>query len=447
MANTDSLNRTLFIGDNLPILRGIDSESIDLIATDPPFNKGVKAFEGVVTAGTDKQGKEVSYKDVWTWGDVQADWTESIRQDHPNLYAVIQGANAGGGEDMGAFLCWLAVRVLAMHRILKPTGSIYLHIDHTAHAYAKAMMDAIFGRGNFQNEIVWYYGGGGASKQRFGRKHDTILFYSKSNKWTFNLDDVRVPHKWVDGQLRADGSNRSEKGKIPDDVIELHGVMPWAGERTGYPTQKPLALYQRIIKASSNEGDLVLDPFAGCATTCVAAEGLDRKWIGIDLNKEAKQVMFDRLQREVQKSMAWGKEVKTPLCPPYTTGRNVPKRTDDGEAAAPELVLVSPKPKGPRMTVRELRERLSIEDGAMCLGCGYIPPKNILEYLEVDHRMPKSKGGKDDLRNRVLLCSPCNGTKGNKLTLAELRLKRIQEGRMLNPAWTMKWYEDTGKFG
>ena len=112
MPNTDSLNRTLFIGDNLPILRGIDSESIDLIATDPPFNKGVKAFEGIVTAGTDKKGEKVSYKDVWTWGDVQEEWTESIRQDHPNLYAVIQGANAGGGKTWErssagwGFGCW-----------------------------------------------------------------------------------------------------------------------------------------------------------------------------------------------------------------------------------------------------------------------------------------------------------------------------------------------------
>ena len=97
MPNTDNLNRTLFIADNLPILRGIDSESVDLIATDPPFNKGVKAFEGIVTAGYDKKGRKVSYSDVWTWNDVQQEWVESIRLDHPNLHAVIQGANAGGG--------------------------------------------------------------------------------------------------------------------------------------------------------------------------------------------------------------------------------------------------------------------------------------------------------------------------------------------------------------
>ena len=153
--NTDTLNRTLFIADNLPVLRGIDSESVDLIATDPPFNKGVKAFEGIVTAGYDKEGQKVSYKDIWTWRDVQQEWVDQITEDHPALKEVIEAANTAGGEDMGAFLCWLAVRVLEMHRVLKPTGSMYLHIDHTAQAYVKAMLDAVFGRGNFRREIVW----------------------------------------------------------------------------------------------------------------------------------------------------------------------------------------------------------------------------------------------------------------------------------------------------
>ena len=208
-------------------------------------------------------------------------------------------------------------------------------------------------------------------------------------------------------------------------------------ERTGYPTQKPLALYERIIKASSNEGDIVLDPFAGCATTCVAAERLGRGWIGIDINRPAKKVIGERLKSEVKQSMAWGKLVKTPSKPP--------KRTDDGEEAAPELVLVSPRPKAPKLTARELRGRLTVADGLKCQGCGWVPHHE--EYLEVDHRVPKSVGGKDDMRNRVLLCSPCNGTKGNRLTLAELRLKRIAEDRMQDKSWTHGWYERVGKHG
>ena len=426
MAALNVANRTLFIGDNLPVLRGINSESIDLIATDPPFNKGVKAFEGIT-----KAGDNVSYKDVWTWGDVQAEWTNEISGNHPALYSVIQAANASAGDDMGAFLCWLAVRVLECHRILKPTGSMYLHIDHTAHAYAKAMMDAIFGRKNFQNEIVWYYGGGGASKRRFGRKHDSILFYSKSNDWIFNLDEIRVPHKWVDGQLRADGSERSEKGKIPDDVVELHGVMPWAGERTGYPTQKPLALYERIIKASSKEENVVLDPFAGCATTCVAAERLGRHWIGIDINEEAKGVIRDRLQTEITGSMAWNTLLKTPKKPP--------KRNDGGAPAAPELRIVSRTRNARRWPVKEVRETLVGEDGLRCQGCGWEPPYS--DYLQIDHKKPRSLGGADERDNYTLLCDPCNRLKSNKLTLTELRDARVKEGRV-DAKW---WAEERWK--
>ena len=327
---------------------------------------------------------------------------------------------------MGAFLCWLGVRVLEMHRVLKPTGSLYLHCDHTAAAYLKTMLDAVFGARNFQNEVVWHYGGGGASKKRFGRKHDTILFYTKSTtSWTFNVDAVRVPHKWVDGQLRADGSERSDKGKIPDDVIVMHSVMPWAGERTGYPTQKPLALYERIIKASSNPGDTVLDPFAGCATTCVAAERLGRQWVGIDLNEPARDIIRDRLQREVSESMAWDTIVQTPTVPPT--------RTDGGEAVVPELVVVSRKRNARRLPVREIRDQLVISDGQRCQGCGWEPAYP--DYLQVDHKKPRSLGGRDDMDNLTLLCDPCNRFKSNKLTLTELRQARVDEGRVDADWW------------
>ena len=445
MTNAAALSRTLFISDNLPVLRGIDSESVDLIATDPPFNKGVKAFEGIVAAG----------------------------------------------EDMGAFLCWLGVRVLEMHRILKPTGSLYLHIDHTAHAYAKTMLDAVFGRHNFRNAINWVYGQGArgakAVARQFARNHDIILFYSKSARYSFNRVDVfdshlldRLPsHIKVDGtgafktsprgdytdtsiaRLEAEGRiYRTASGAIrikyplPIEkgyVLEARAVgSSWSdipdmmhvsmNERTGYPTQKPLALYERIIKASSNEGGLVLDPFAGCATTCVAAERLGREWIAIDINEEAERVTKDRLQKEARLpfgTRSWNRAVKTRTTPP--------RRTDGGTKAAPELTLVSPQPKAPRLTVRELRARLMLVDGMKCQGCGWVPHHE--DYLEVDHRVPKSREGRDDIRNRVLLCAPCNGAKGNKLTLAELRERRIREGRMVDATWDSAWYARTGRFG
>ena len=464
--NAAALNRTLFIADNLPILRGIDSESVDLIATDPPFNKGVKAFEGIVTAGTDKEGKKVSYKDVWTWGDVQNEWTQTIKDDHQKLHAVIQAANAAAGEDMGAFLCWLGVRVLEMHRILKPTGTLYLHLDHTAGAWGKAMLDAIFFRRNFLGEIVWNKQNGVKGRSAWGNENDSILCYAKRiGVHTFNSKDpaMRKPFAKTSRamhftQVDSTGRHYRERvvngksyiyyedegrfiGNLWNDIPSMRANTPLLKEGTRYPTQKPLALYERIVKASSNEDDMVLDPFAGCATTCIAAELLGRKWIAIDINKEAREVVLQRLAKEArlpQGSQSWDRSIAVETEPPM--------RTDDGAEAAPELVLVSPTPKGPRMTLRELRQRLSDEEGPYCQGCGWRPPNDLLEYLDVDHRQPKSREGKDSIRNRVLLCSPCNGVKSNKLTLAELRLKRIQEGRALNETWTLGWYNSQGRF-
>ena len=190
-----SLNRTLYIADNLPVLRGIDSESIDLIATDPPFNKGVKAFEGITAAG-----ENVSYSDVWTWGDVQVEWTNSILGNHPALYSVIQAANAGGGDDMGAFLCWLGVRVLEMHRILKPTGSLWMHCDSTAAHYLKAMLDAVFGRRNFRNEVAWLrrQESHNLGRKQMTRAHDTIFWYGKSPDAGYNIQFTPYSAEYVE---------------------------------------------------------------------------------------------------------------------------------------------------------------------------------------------------------------------------------------------------------
>ena len=434
--NSAALNRTLFLEDNLPVLWGLDSDSIDLIATDPPFNKGVPAFKG-----TTKAGQNVKFKDVWNWDeDVHVNWINDLRQRHPSLFNMIHYANAAAGDDMGAFLCWMAVRVLEMHRVLKPTGSIYLHCDPTASHYLKAMMDAIFGRKNFRNEIVWHYSNLSATKRYFPRKHDIIFFYVKSNaNWTFNADSVRIPYsesslnrvqyKGSGFASKAKGSWLQKKGKIPDSVWDIPLLK--GKERTGYPTQKPLALYKRMIAASSNPGDMVLDPFAGCATTCVAAEQLGRQWIGIDIQENAGCVILDRLEREVSASMAWNDIVRTPT--------TAPERTDDGEPAAPELFLESPKPKEKRISVPEAREALAKRDGLRCRGCGYVPP--YLDFMHVDHKKPRKLKGKESLSNFALLCEPCNRKKSYKLTLTELQAARVEDGRM-----DMDWWESEGKW-
>ncbi len=189
-----------------------------------------------------------------------------------------------------------------MRRVLAGTGSIYLHCDPTASHYLKLVMDAIFGKASFQNEFIWYYSGGGASKKRWARKHDVLLFYSKKPKgYVFNVDEVRVEHKWDSGQKRADGSERDyDKGKLPDDVFVHHSLLPWAKEHLGYPTQKPLALLERVIAASSPPDGLVLDPFCGCGTAVHAAERLGRRWAGIDISAFSIGLVRERILRNFE---------------------------------------------------------------------------------------------------------------------------------------------------
>lgn len=183
MAAQNFSNRTLYHCDNLPVLRGMNSETVDLIATDPPFNKS-KDFH----ATPDSLAKGARFSDRWKWErDVHPDWIEQIADDWPAVHAVIEAAKVTYGEDMAAFLCFLGVRLVEMQRVLKPTGSLYLHIDHTAHAYVKALLDAIFGKGNFRNEIVWAYSGWNKRlKAYLERRHDTVLFYTKSKSSSFH---------------------------------------------------------------------------------------------------------------------------------------------------------------------------------------------------------------------------------------------------------------------
>jgi DNA modification methylase len=204
-------------------------------------------------------------------------------------------------------------KIRECYRVLKNSGSMYLHCDWHANAHLRILMDNIFGEENFKNEIIWFYKGGGSSKKYFSRKHDTIFWYSKSNSWTFNLDDVRVSysdeilsrpkssyrHHHYKGSPKAvvNGWDLNPKGKRPDDVWDLAIINPCARERLGYPTQKPEALLERIINASSNEGEIVLDPMCGCGTCIAKAFKLKRKWIGIDVSPTACKLMVSRMRK------------------------------------------------------------------------------------------------------------------------------------------------------
>ncbi len=440
MAAPNFANRTLFHSDNLPILQGMDSETVDLIATDPPFNKG-RDFH----ATPDSLARGARFQDRWSWDrDVHEAWTDAIQDDFPAVWSVIQFARDAYGDDMGAFLCFMGVRLMEMHRILKPTGSLYLHCDPTASHYLKALMDAIFGRRQFRNEIVWAYTGPGSPNMRqFNRKHDIILWYAKGREWTFNRDEVRVPHKNLNtnrkGRVIADPMTPEVRdeylkiGKVPETWwSEFTPVGRIASERVGYPTQKPLALYERIIKASSNPGDIVLDPFSGCATTPIAAERLERQWVAIDLWEEAYNMVLQRL-RSVGLALPTG-VLSDPENPSLLTDRDVhletdpPVRSDDGDAAAPNLRL---RPQRPVFAWQKLsRNQMAGILGEaqaspnpserrliVCAGCGRMME---MPFMELDHIQPKSDRGGNSIDNRILLCGPCNREKGATRTLRGL---------------------------
>ena len=378
MAAPNWQNRTLFHGDNLKFLRAMNSGSVDLIATDPPFNKG-RDFH----ATPDSLARGASFQDRWSWErDVHQEWVDQITDDFPHVMNVIRGSRSSYGDDMGAFLCFMAVRLLEMHRILKPTGSIYLHCDPTASHYLKELMDAVFGRRTFRNEIVWCYRGAAYPKMDFGRRHDLLLRYSKTKTYRFNVDAVREEYAPATkerfshhiGNKRKTGDyglqTLNPKGKHPDDWWQIQPIAPSAKERVGFPTQKPLVLYERIIRASSNSGDTVLDPFAGCATTCVAAERQGRQWVGIDIWDKARAVVLERLKVEAgMVSRGAGAEVLSygDLCYSATP----PNRTDHGETAAPFLLVQQSVREfdGPRMSRARMYEILLSRQGIKCQGC------------------------------------------------------------------------------
>ena len=448
-------NRTLFHGDNLTFLRAMNSETVDLIATDPPFKKG-RDFH----ATPDSLAAGAKFQDRWSWErDVHEEWTDQITDDHPRLMEAIESARYAHSDGMGAFMCFMAVRLLAMHRVLKPTGSIYLHCDPTASHYLKAVLDAIFGQKNFVNEIVWHYESGGRPKSFFPQKHDMLFWYAKKlKKKTFNADAVGIPRdecgscgtaleKWNNLKKHVDKNGRiyrtiKSAGKIykyydddpvlPTDVwLGINHLQQKDPERYGYPTQKPLRLYERILLASSNEGDMVLDPFCGCATTAVAAERLGRQWTGIDIWESAHQAVIERLRKE-RLLAPDGDRRGGDLFPVgqvyYET--EPPQRTDEGETAAPFLRVKERirEPEGRKMSRAEMYDFLLTQHGSKCQGCDRTFDDS--RYLELDHNTPRSDGGLNHISNRILLCGPCNRLKSNTYTRIGLRRENKKRGHM-----------------
>jgi len=278
----------LFCGDNVAVLRAhVPTASVDLIYADPPFNSGHAYYT------TGERHKGPSFVDIWRWDE------ETYKKVLGALPAALADALEALRRVLGegsalAYCAGLAESLSEMRRVLKPTGSLYLHCDVRVSHCLRLLLDALFGHAQFRNEIVWAYRTGGAGKRHFARKHDAILFYTASERYTFHPQRERVRYR-----KPFFGTQRDAHGFYADvlmrDVWEIPAVLNVSAERTGYPTQKPMALLERIIRASSNEGDQVLDPFCGSGTALVVAQVLGRRWIGIDKSAEALRVARSRL--------------------------------------------------------------------------------------------------------------------------------------------------------
>ncbi len=357
----------LYFGDNLEILRNREyfpDNSIDLIYLDPPFNS--KKDYNILfkeNGGVESEAQIKAFTDTWEWGPTAQNTYHDVVVNGPLKVGKLIGAlhDAVGGNDVMAYLVMMTARLIELHRVLKPTGSLYLHCDPTASHYLKLVLDQIFGPANFRNEVVWKRTTAHNDPKRFGRIHDILLFYSKSDKPTWNPVFASYDPEYIETYYRysdetgrkflsrdltapshgAESGQYEWRGKYPPkgrmwaytkenmERLEAEGrifytkngyprlkqyledmpgmsaqsiwtdvlnIRSWHKEDLGYETQKPLALLERIIKASSNEGDVVLDPFCGCGTALVAAQKLNRRWIGIDITHLAVNLMRNRLK-------------------------------------------------------------------------------------------------------------------------------------------------------
>ena len=300
----------LYYGDNLDVLRRyIKDESVDLCYIDPPFNSKRNYNQIYNNIGAEDKAQAQAFIDTWEWDDHAIHGIEEITTNYHGLFthqciALIIGLrNVLGTGSLLAYLVSMTLRITEIHRVLKPTGSFYLHCDPTASHYLKLVLDAVFCSqgGEFQNEIIWSYKTGGATKKRFARKHDVIFFYTKTKKYLFNPQKEKsyMMHKY--GFKKSDFQIDKETGLqysmvYQKDVFDIPSIGSESSERLGYPTQKPEGLLERIIKASSNENDIVLDAYCGCGTTVAVSQRLDRKWIGIDITYQSISLILRRLQ-------------------------------------------------------------------------------------------------------------------------------------------------------
>ena len=391
--------RELWISDNLPVMRGMNSETVDLIYLDPPFNSK-RMYEGNLSPEMGKQ----SFSDIWGDSDITEDDRRILKTEYPHCAALIDVLADSHGKSWKSYLSFMGIRLMEMHRLLKETGSIYLHCDwHMSHPL-KMLMDMIFGAKNFRNEIIWFYNDTpGRPKRDFSRKHDAILRYVVSDRYVFNAGDVQIPvlpesiaryqtARKLGGREYIGGS----KTKLPESVWAFPAVKRNSKESTGWETQKPLVLLERIIKASSDKGDIVFDPFCGCGTACIAATHLERQWIGIDQDSSADKIMQERIKKDKKLIASDWDSVKII---DVQTAADLPKRTD--------VQSFKKDDKTKRMMYEMQKGRCAIGDL-----CPNGTEKQNINFMVFDRILPKKRGGGYVTGNVQLLCSTCNGKKG-----------------------------------
>ena len=478
MAESNWKNRTLFVADNIHVMRCMNSSSVDCIATDPPFNA-----KRLFNAPLGSKKAEQRFDDRWRWDDVTDEWHDLIASEHPAIKEIIEAAAVieGGTIDrctgkidtgrtknsIAAYMAYMAPRIVEMHRILKPTGVLFLQCNWEANSYLRLLLDAVFGRDKLINEISWKsHPAKGLASRRLPRNHGTIFAYGKTKKWKWNsshepYDLKRLQQKYTTDEIERlsledqktlkdynlfEGTRRYGLGDLtnpnkdrPNLTYEFLGftkVWRWEKERmeTAYAngivvqtkpgnvprrkkyldeqpgrprdsvwldimtpessksvwsTRKPIALYQRLIECATDPGDMVVDPFAGCATTCVAAEYLNppRRWTAIDIDPVAEEETEKRLYEAAGLT-----EVDCPV-----VVRRSLKRTDIS-----------------RIPDAKLRQSLWNQQGKMCAN-PYCDSENLrIVDMQLDHRIPRSRGGEDDQSNRIALCGNCNGRKSAK---------------------------------
>ena len=564
-SNTADLDGTIFISDNLPFLKSLDTESVDLVCIDPPFAKN-ETFTGNLRPPLDEEEKRIERDMMTEWGvfdeesayglgieypdqdgrtakfrdifrfdrDVYEDWMDSIGERSPGLATLIEATRYSHSDASAAYIAFMAERMLQIRRILKPNGSVYMHCDDTANAYLRQMMDVVFGHENYLNEITWRRTYAHNDPKRFGRITDRILFYAKSDNYTWNVqyagysesyirdffryEDDRgkfrlvtltgpgmsagesggrwrgyspsdserhwsVPRRIVERIAGEQGQSLSINERL--DLLDEHGYIYWppqgsvprvkqyldemqgvqlqdhwedinplgsrARERTGYPTQKPQALARRIIEASSNPGDLVLDCFAGCAYVPVAAQLTGRRWIACDMSPRAWTVVRRQFHKHPQLGIITEGEIAADSNgleaePRMETANRVirvrgphdlPPPVDDAERDAASAPAPLPRPKyrvRPFETDRQIWDAFVEQYGTTCWYCG-AEKVNDRRELQLDHVEPNAHDGtNDDCWNRALACVACNSDKRHTLTPAQTIQAAHAAGRIATPA-------------